>query len=55
MPAVYFRNSSTFYPKKNTLWEQHGIEVSEEKIQKWLAVLQARFEKDSGILTILTS
>jgi hypothetical protein len=42
-------------PGKSTLWEQYGIEVSEEKIHKWLTALQASFEKDSGILTILTS
>ena len=42
-------------PEKNTLWEQYEIEVTEEKLHKWLAALQVSFEKDSGILTILTS
>jgi HD-like signal output (HDOD) protein len=42
-------------PENNTLWEQYEIEVNEEILHKWLAALKASFEKDSGILTILTS
>lgn len=42
-------------PETNGLWEQYGIEVNEERIHKWLATLKASLEKDSGILTILTS
>ena len=46
---------STFLPGCSKLWQQYGIEINEENLQKWMDSLKTSLEKDSAILSIFTS
>ncbi len=42
-------------PNSRTLWQEQGVDVSEEQVQQWMKALFASIEKDSAVFNIFTS